>query len=292
MQTKLKAGRYVLALSGGVDSVVLLDLLTRQKPTLDIIIAHFDHGIRPDSNKDRKLAKQLAKNYGLKFIYEEGRLGENASEDKARQARYKFLLNAVKDTKAISLITAHHQDDLIETAIINIIRGTNRRGLSSIFNPEINRPLLNYSKKEIIAYAKKHNLKWREDPSNKDVKYLRNYVRLNIMPKLKKADRQKLLKIINKQLKINISLDKELGDIITNNLQLPRLWFSSLEIKTADEVLAYWLRLNGIKEYNRHSIVRLVGSLKTASQNKKIDVFNGCYIEVGKENLALRHLER
>src|SRR3990172_5722177 len=130
----IKLGTYVVAVSGGVDSVVLLHLLVqkgqraegRGQSKYNFIVAHFDHGIREDSKLDRELVQELAKKYNLPFVYNQGNLGPKASEATARDARYAFL-NKVKDSvSAQAIITAHHQDDVLETAIINLLRGTNR----------------------------------------------------------------------------------------------------------------------------------------------------------------------
>lgn len=295
MQLRLKSGKYVVAVSGGVDSVTLLDLLVKNKPKLDLVVAHFDHGIRPDSIKDRKLVSKLALKYGLHFYFKEGNLGPLTSEEQARDKRYEFLWQVVKETKATGLITAHHQDDLIESAIINIARGSGRRGLSSIINPKITRPLLGYSKKDVIAYATKNKLSWNEDKTNDDIKYLRNYIRKNIMPKLKASDRQKIVSIINDQAKLNKAIDQDLSTLLNQVVisnKLPRLWFNSLDSKSANEVLAYWLRINGLSSYDRQTINRLAVTLKTSSLNKKIDVFSNSIVEVKKDYLALKHLER
>lgn len=154
----LKPGKYVLAVSGGVDSVALLDLLAK-KAELELIVAHFDHGIRPNSKRDCDFVAILADRYGLEFYSVQGELGIGASEETARKARYDFLRKIKNKVNAKAIITAHHQDDVIETAVINIIRGTTARGLGSLKSTkEIARPLLKYTKKEIIGYAKENNL--------------------------------------------------------------------------------------------------------------------------------------
>src|SRR6185369_2891937 len=122
MQLKVRPGKYVVAVSGGVDSMVLLELL-RQKPKLELIVAHFDHGIRPESGEDRKLVQRIAKHYELPFVYVEGHLGASASEALAREARYAFLRKVQAEQGAEAIITAHHQDDMLETAIMDLMRG-------------------------------------------------------------------------------------------------------------------------------------------------------------------------
>lgn len=293
MKTEVNGGKYVVAVSGGVDSMVLLDLLTKNKPKLDLVVAHFDHGIRGDSYKDRELVAKTASKYNLPFFFEEGHLRSSASEEEARTKRYQFLNKVVKETKAKGLITAHHQDDLIETAVINIIRGTGRRGLSSMINPKVTRPLLGYSKNQIRDYAKKNKIDFREDPTNSDTKYLRNYIRLNIMPKLNLSKRQKIISLINNQAGLNKEIDSSIEGLIPKySSRLPRLWFNSLDSKSSHEVLAYWLRKNGLNSYDKKSISRLSVSLKTAKKNKKIEVFSGYQVLVEEDNLALTRAER
>jgi tRNA(Ile)-lysidine synthetase-like protein len=131
MKIQLPKGRYVVAVSGGVDSVVLLDALSKL-PNLELVVAHLDHGIREDSIEDRRFVASLAASYGLVFEYGEGRLGSGASEATAREARYNFLRGVKMKHDAKAIITAHHQDDLIETAILNMLRGTGRKGLTSL----------------------------------------------------------------------------------------------------------------------------------------------------------------
>src|SRR6266542_1461422 len=149
MKVRVSPGKYVVAVSGGVDSMVLLDLL-RQKPKLELVVSHFDHGIRPDSEEDRRLVQRIARAYGLPFVYARGNLGPKAGEALAREARYAFLRRVQQEQGAKAIITAHHQDDMLETAIMNLLRGTGRRGLSSLKSREgLLRPLLNWTKKDI-----------------------------------------------------------------------------------------------------------------------------------------------
>src|SRR5215471_4228206 len=90
MKIELEPGKYVVAVSGGVDSMVLLDVL-KDVPGLQLVVAHYDHGMRGDSGQDRQLVQEAAAHYGLPFAYEEGKLGVRTSEAAARDARYQFL---------------------------------------------------------------------------------------------------------------------------------------------------------------------------------------------------------
>src|SRR5689334_19288064 len=126
MITDVQPGKYVLAVSGGVDSMVLLHAL-QGRPGVKLVVAHYDHGIRPDSHEDRHLVQVVAAQHGLPFEYEEDWLGWGTSEETAREARYNFLERTRQRHKSDAIITAHHQDDVLETAIINLLRGTGRK---------------------------------------------------------------------------------------------------------------------------------------------------------------------
>lgn len=290
-------GKYVVAVSGGVDSVVLLDLLYHQSLTgnLQLIVAHFDHGIRDDSAKDLKLVKRLAAQYKLTVYFKQGHLGQHASEQLARQVRYQFLWGVVKQLSADGLITAHHQDDLIETAILNIIRGTGRKGLTSMNSATIIRPLLNTPKSAIVKYAKEHHMSWHEDSTNTDLRYLRNYIRHKIMPRLSTSDRSYILEIINNQTVINQEIDDQLSKLMSSKVIdniLPRLWLNSLDNSLSKEVLATWLRQNNIRDFDRLTLERLNIQLKTLNSGKVIDVINNWRVQASANNLALEHIER
>jgi len=196
---------YVVAVSGGVDSVALLHMLVNQflknyqLPTSNykLIIAHFDHGIREESGDDAQFVADLATKYGLSFELGRANLGPDASEETA----------------------PHHQDDLVETALINLIRGTSWRGLASLelsssaFGLNILRPLLNISKKEILRYAEAHELQWVEDSTNQNLEYLRNYVRRTLIPSAQVKDplfTEKLTALIVSSQSLKQSITQEL----------------------------------------------------------------------------------
>ncbi len=292
MQIEVKPGKYIVAVSGGVDSMVLLHLLTGQ-PQLKLVVAHFDHGIRKDSKIDQLLVQRTAQTYELEFSSEKGNLGAKTSEDTARQARYKFLNKVKSDFKAQAIITAHHQDDLLETAVINMLRGTNRRGLSSLKStPELVRPLLNIPKKELMAYAKSHKIAWHEDSTNLDTVYLRNYVRLKILPRLSKSQRQTLVGHINKLGKLNKSIDEILNQQIAKHKQLDRQWFILLPHALAKETMHTWLINNQVRDLDKKRLELLVRAAKTLAPGKQADVNKSLVLKINSEELALVHHER
>jgi len=294
MKLAVPPGRYVVAVSGGVDSVVLLNLLSTL-PGVRLTVAHFDHGIRKDSRADRLLVQELAQEYRLPFVYHQGNLGEGASEDVARRERYDFLHTVRVAAKASAVITAHHQDDMLETAIINVLRGTGRRGLSSLKNRDtIIRPLLGFEKDQIISYATSHELAWHEDSTNQDQAYLRNYVRQSILAKFSPAQKQQLLKHIQ----VAAELNDQLEGMLVNQLhiqpsthKLDRHWFVQLPHGVAREVLATWFRERGVV-FDKKTLERLVVAAKTFTPGKTADVNGGYSMQVTTYHLALTRRDR
>lgn len=275
MELHIKPGKYLVGVSGGIDSMVLLDVLS-QKPGLELVVAHFDHGIRPDSAVDRVFVAQKAAEYGLPFEYDTAQLGPRASEQQARTARYRFLRQAKELHGAQAIITAHHQDDLIETMIINLLRGTGRKGLSSLQStPEVTRPLLHVPKKTIQAYAREHGITWREDSTNQDMRYLRNYIRASLVPKMSFDDRQQWLILNQRVTTLNNEIDHELQtltDALLTQDGLNRRRFILLPHAISKELMTGWLRQNQAHEIDRKQIERLVIAAKTGRVGATYDI--------------------
>ena len=295
MNSDFRPGKYVVAVSGGVDSMVLLHMLVQQ-PNLELIIAHFDHGIRSDAYKDRELVQQTVTAYGVQFRYAEGKLGVAVSEARAREARYEFLRSVHAETGALAIVTAHHQDDVLETAMLNILRGTGRRGLSSLKSSDsLRRPLLNYSKEQLISYARLHKLVWREDSTNADTKYLRNYIRMYIVPRLSVLKRQELLTIIKKASELNELIDGELSTYLAGQRtpeMLDRTTFTLLPHIVAREVMAAWLLKQTRVQLSRQLLERLVVAAKTGRIGSKVDIDAYHWLQISPTDLALVLRER
>ncbi|MEX0315522.1 MAG: tRNA lysidine(34) synthetase TilS [Allomuricauda sp.] len=190
----LKKGKLLLACSGGVDSVVLTMLCAASE--LDITLVHCNFNLRgTESHEDETFVKQLAAEIGIpsitksfdtkKYIEENGGSVQMA----ARSLRYQWFGSLLEAKEFDYVLTAHHADDDLETFLINLSRGSGIEGLRGIpeQNDKIVRPLLAFSRNQILAYAKSENITWREDSSNKENKYLRNKVRHEIVPRLKET---------------------------------------------------------------------------------------------------------
>jgi len=216
----------------------------------------------------------------------EANLGPNASEDAARQARYAFLQDVKQKHGVHKIITAHHQDDLIETALINLIRGTGRQGLSAISsNPDVLRPLLQVPKEQIINYAKANKLEWHEDSTNQDLDYLRNYLRHKILPNMDEVKRGEFLAHLGSILSINLKIDDDIATLsrIIGDKQIDRRAFSELPVALGNEVLVHQLRALDIRDFDAKTIGRLNMAIRTAKADSKHPIKRSARLEVGKE---------
>jgi tRNA(Ile)-lysidine synthase len=191
----LKGKKLLIAVSGGIDSVVLADLMRQNN--FDIALAHCNFQLRgKDSDKDEAFVKDLAKKMEIPVFAVKFDTKKYASENKistqvaARELRYKWFEKIRKEHRFSFILTAHHADDDLETVLINLIRGTGLEGLTGIpeRNKNIIRPLLPFPREEIENYADDKGLKWREDLSNNEDKYTRNKIRHHILPVLKELN--------------------------------------------------------------------------------------------------------
>lgn len=200
----LKGKKLLIACSGGLDSVVLTHLMKNLNS--EIALAHCNFSLRgKESDGDEMFVIGLAKNMQIPVFAETFDTKKYAKEHKistqmaARDLRYAWFDEILKDFKFDYLLTAHHLDDTLETFFINLSRGTGLTGLVGIpkKNNKIIRPLLNFSREEILKYAEENNLKWREDSSNLKTDYLRNKLRLEVLPQFKETN-EALLKNFQK----------------------------------------------------------------------------------------------
>ena len=294
LKVVLKPGRYLVAVSGGVDSIALLDLLLKQNQGCSFVVGHFDHGLRPVSVQDADFVEQVARSHGLDFRLGQGQLDLNTSEAHARHARYQFLEQARVANQARAIITAHHRDDVYETMILNLSRKTGRRGLTSLRSrPGLIRPLINYTKEQLIDYAQSQHLTWREDASNLETKYFRNYLRLRVIPRLSNTNRRQLWEIYQQLLIINDQIDNQLGEWLKRKSYrrggqvFNRQWFNQLPDIVAQEVVYFWLTEARTTNTNRRQIDYITTRLKTLVSGKKIVVGTDQTIDLTKRSIRL-----
>ena len=227
--------KYVLAISGGIDSMALLDLVANDyggfrrqhfasaKWPDDFVVAHFDHGIRGnESHNDAEFVRTTVRQrYGLLVQIGCGELPVDTSEEVARQARYQFLNRVVErwgdEGVATMIVTAHHRDDLLETVAMNLIRGTGWRGLAPMSQRNVIRPLLGWNKVDIARYALEHNLAWREDQTNYSTKYFRNRLR-SALAGCSETDKQQLANLVLQQINLRKQIDSEVDEYVLRHV--------------------------------------------------------------------------
>ena len=182
-------GSAIVAVSGGADSVALLDLLhgVATDRGLSLVVAHADHGIQRESGNVGKMVRELAEQYGLPFELGRLSLGPDTTETVARRARYAWLREVQHRLGAAYLVTAHHQDDQIETVVLRALRGSAPAGLAGIARrgrDGLVRPLLPFTHRELVAQVAARGLTAHDDPANADPRHLRSWVRTQLLPLL------------------------------------------------------------------------------------------------------------
>ena len=193
--SSLLNNKFIVAVSGGVDSIVLLHLCRNLK--LNFVVAHCNFKLRgKESDDDELFVKNLAAKYKISFYSNSFNTKElsNSSNKSvqmiARDLRYSWFNKLSEELGIDYIITAHHIDDSIETFLINLSRGAGINGFLGIpeVNNKINRPLLAFTKDQLKSYALENKILFREDSSNKKKDYIRNQIRLEVIPKLKKIN--------------------------------------------------------------------------------------------------------
>ena len=191
----IKGKKLLLAISGGIDSMVLLELCHELK--LDVRVAHCNFQLRGnESDEDEKFVKSQCEKLDILLFVNHFDTQKFAETHKlsiqvvARNLRYEWFNTLLINNHYDYILTAHHLDDSLETVLINFTRGSGLDGLTGIpqQNGNIVRPLLPFSRNEIVTFAKENKVKWREDSSNASDKYLRNKLRHNVIPILKELN--------------------------------------------------------------------------------------------------------
>jgi tRNA(Ile)-lysidine synthase len=248
-----------VALSGGVDSVVLLHLLhhLQKKHRFTLNATHVNHGLSKNADKWVKFCEKLCAKLSISLDVQYVKLPQKKSlgiEGEARRLRYEKLLQSKSDL----VVLAHHADDQAETFLLQLIRGAGVKGLSSMAHfdesRKLWRPLLNASRIDIEKYAKQQKLKWIEDESNQNIDFDRNFVRLKVLPILKNRFNH-IIKVISRSSTHLAEAQNLLDDLAKLDLKnyLKSIKYKhKLQVKTLNKlsltrvknVLRYWLELN------------------------------------------------
>ena len=213
-----KKPHFLLAVSGGVDSMVLLNFFQKNHESFTFSVAHINHNYHSDSKKMENLVKNQCDKMNSDLIIENIFLKEVNSniESNFRKMRYNKLEEIRKRIKADFILTAHHADDQVETILMKILNSSGVEGLQGLrkLNQNIIRPMFNISKGEISDYASLNNVKFIDDPTNCDDLFTRNFLRMNVIPQLKKIKNDIHIPFNNFTDRID-----EVHDLITFNVQ-------------------------------------------------------------------------
>ncbi len=281
----LKESKLLIAISGGIDSVVLTHLCHRSD--LKIALAHCNFNLRGDeSDADEDFVVELAENLDLEVFAQRFDTEKYAEDNKrsiqmaARELRYNWFSELAEQLQFDYILTAHHADDNLETFLINFTRGTGLEGLTGI--PEVNgkfvRPLLPFSSQQIKVFARENNIKWRDDSSNKSVKYLRNKLRHEVVPILKEINPSLLLSFQSTLENLN-----DIADIVeeSTNAVLKRAITSMDEHHIAFKISEF-KKVNNPKAY----LFEVFKSFGFSEWNDMVDLLDA---ETGKQVLSNTH---
>lgn len=300
----------VIGLSGGPDSMCLFSLLLeiRKYINLNIICAHVNHNVRKESQEESEFVKKVVQDNNCIFEYFKIESYEQENfESNARNKRYKFYEELIKKYNANYLMTAHHGDDLIETIMMRLVRGSNFNGYAGFrketcFNSyQLLRPLIYTTKKEIEEYNLKNKIEYRIDKTNQDIKYTRNRYRKKILPILKNENKnvhKKFLKFSEEIYNIEKFLEKETNNALTKvyhfgKVDLPE--FNKLDSVLQKRVVEYILKeeyqddIKLINERHLESILKICecnkANLYLNLPNKKtiIKSYNSLYFKNNQE---------
>lgn len=293
----------VVGVSGGPDSITLLDILIKLQEQLkfNIVVAHINHMIRKDAEDDEKYVEKYCKNKNIPFYVKQARVEEIAknqkigTEEAGRNLRYEFFNEILKKTKSNKIATAHTKNDNVETVLMNIIRGTGTKGLKGIEIIRDNkyiRPLLEISRTEIEEYCQKNNLEPRIDTSNMENIYTRNKIRNLLIPYIQKEFNPNIIETIDRLSCISKEENKYFENITKktykeilleetkNEIVLDLKKFNTLETVIKNRIVLYTInRLfgssSGIEKIHLQDIIKLcnnnIGN-KYLIPNKKVKI--------------------
>lgn len=298
-----KDAKIVLGVSGGPDSVCMLDILAKIKPKygLKLVIAHVNYGLRgKDSDRDEKFVRDLAEKYGLEIkvlntkiskVQPSKSLRLNLSETKIsenamRDIRYEFFERVRNKNKFDLIAVAHNADDQVETFLMRLIRGSGLKGLSAMQykSRKLIRPLLGTTRAEILEYLKKYKLIYRTDKTNKDVIFLRNKIRNNLIPYLEKNFNQRIKKTIfeaTASIGEDYSLIQDMENRIfstggmKNNLSAKKILSLHLALQRRIILRAISEKKEDLKDIESAHIKEIIKALKSTKSKNQVVLFKG-----------------
>lgn len=273
--------KLILAVSGGVDSMALLNTYAHA----DIIVVHIDHGTRDSSVEDADFVRQKCQELGVKFYETKLELGEGVSEELARKKRYEFL-KIIQEKEGGTLCTAHHLDDVLESIAINLIRGTGWRGLTPFYGDELVRPFIisKMWKRDVLKFAGEQKISFRQDPTNYETNYLRNRVREK-MVELDETARVDIIELFEKQNKLRGKIEKLVTElakqtVVGKNFHKKELFLRADE-KVAIEILREICLMHDYS-LTRKQLRDFLAAIKTYAPHKKFNLPKNHFVTILK----------
>ncbi len=264
--------KLIVCVSGGCDSVSLLHLLQRLSSLmlLKLHVLHFNHQLRPEADHEQNFVKSLAKHYKIPFHYKTAKHlkpGQAGLQETARKWRTEESIKMLKKVEADSIATGHHADDQTETLLMKWLRGTHISNLQGMLwkAPPFIRPLLNCRKKELKQYLQNNNFCWMEDSTNLSSTYLRNRVRIELIPLLNELTRE--------------GLDSRISDL-NEQSSLFREWLDkeytkwSVASRIAEKKYDCKISLDDLKKVNRLLQEEIIYKFITSNTNIELSYKN------------------
>ena len=294
-QSHKKIKSMTVALSGGIDSVLLLQILhlLQKKHHFTLNATHVHHGLSKNADKWVKFCEKLCRDLSVPLDVHYVKLPQKKSlgiEGEARRLRYEKLFQSKSDL----VVLAHHADDQAETFLLQLIRGAGVKGLSSMAHFDESRrlwrPLLNTSRSGIESYAKQHKLKWIEDESNQNTDFDRNFIRYKVLPILNNRFSH-IIKVISRSSAHLAEAQYLLDDLAKNDLKSclkSNYYEHKLKVKALDElsnsraknVLRYWLELNDQLMPSKDLLDELLRQVLTAKKDAELKIQISKYFEI------------
>ena len=293
-----KGNTIVIGVSGGPDSMALLNLLNDIKDKLQfkIVVAHINHGLRIEADEETEYVKEFCTNKGIPFYYKKENVEQLSKEQKigteeaGRKLRYDFFDEILEKVKSQKIATAHNANDNAETVLMNIIRGSGTSGLKGIEakrDDKFIRPLIECTRDEIEEYCKENDLNPRFDKSNKENIYTRNKVRNILIPMLKDEFNPNIIKSINRMSEIareeNEYIQKQVEqayeqilineDISEKEIELDLKKFNNLDSVIKNRLVLY-------------TISRIIGTSQNIEKIHIRDIINLCQNNIGNKYLT------
>lgn len=292
----------VVGISGGPDSVAMAHLL--QTLGFRLHLAHLDHGLRPDSREDAALVRQLSRAWNLPLHLERAEVARYADahglslEAAAREVRYRFLFRVARDVGAQAVAVAHTQDDQAETVLLHLLRGSGLTGLQGmrpkthLWDPAIPlvRPFLGISRQEVLAYCREQNLPYREDPTNRDLRFTRNRIRHLLLPLLEREFHPRvretlarMARVVQQEVEVLQALTEQAWDRVVQEAGEAFVFWDVSAMRDLPAGVRYhlWrrmaLRLRPGLEMTFADVERAEAWLATASKGP-VDWFGGMYL--------------